>query len=438
MQVVPVEEQLAYGEVVGVTEQPAPASGVVVGVLTEQPGASSGGAARGSLEFLGRWNEKRSDRAMPIKLKAERETETMVRVALGKLVDELVQTNASSGILAIGNWRESRGGDRNRVIVTVWGFSWSASLDDASYQRHGEAQLAAEEEEKKAENATRFADFEGVVDDFGDEDQIAVYRVTLPSRGLDPDKWVGRPPPPAPEELYTGPRSDELVCTEEISGDYSAACACVHGLPVSCNSMTVVPLGADTIETWRTGCVFFPPFIGPVAEGAVRTRNPGTNAFLNPQNPPFNPDPNSNLMTFSADGTARATQGCGSFKKRPGSQKRAFQKVETRDLAGKWCGLRFVPFVPCWPLSFMLCTTKTALNEDQYEESGLAWILGLPGCMCGTRTRIYVNGHPTNGFAGALLNDNDPDLVDQWHRDPGCAGSFMDGGLFTFFAKKVG
>ena len=70
-----MEEQPKYGVVVGVTEQPAP-SGVVVGVLTEQPGASSGGAARGvvdqtlamldgladeggrgSLEFLGRWNE---------------------------------------------------------------------------------------------------------------------------------------------------------------------------------------------------------------------------------------------------------------------------------------------------------------------------------------------------------------------------------------------
>ena len=99
---VPVEDQQNYGEVVGVTEQPAPASGVVVGVLTEQPapvsgvvvgvvteqpGASSGGAARGvvdqtlamldgladeggrgSLESLGRWNEKRFDNAMPIKL----------------------------------------------------------------------------------------------------------------------------------------------------------------------------------------------------------------------------------------------------------------------------------------------------------------------------------------------------------------------------------
>ena len=148
----------------------------------------------------------------------------------------------------------------------------------------------------------------------------------------------------------------------------------------------------------------------------------------------FSAEQNSDLMTFSADGTARATQGCGSFKKRPGSQKRAFRKVETRDLAGRWCGLEINPFVPCWPLSFMLCTTKTALNEDRYEESGLGCLLCLP-CIpiCGTRTRIYVNGHPTNGFRGALLNDIDPNLVDQWHRDPGCAG-----GHPAYFAKKVG
>ena len=57
MQVVPMEEQPKYGVVVGVTEQPAP-SGVVVGVVMEQPGASEGReGGRGSLEFLGRWNE---------------------------------------------------------------------------------------------------------------------------------------------------------------------------------------------------------------------------------------------------------------------------------------------------------------------------------------------------------------------------------------------
>tara|TARA_B100001287_G_C22444629_1_gene417591 strand:+ start:140 stop:331 length:192 start_codon:yes stop_codon:yes gene_type:complete len=40
------------------------------------------------------------------------------------------------------------------------------------------------------------------------------------------------------------------------------------------------------------------------------------------------------------------------------------------------------------------------------------------------KTRQYVNGHPTNGFASA------GDIY--WYRDPGCAGGPL------FFAKKAG
>ena len=453
MQVVPVEEEPVTGVVVGVvTEQPGPSSGVVDQTLAMLDGLADEGG-RGSLEFLGRWNDKRDDRAMPVKLTDVRDTVPMVRVAFCKLVDELVQNNASSGTLAISNRKEvyhddEYGKDRE---FTAWDIFWSASPDDLSYQRHGavkqagrlEAQLAAAEAKKSI--AFAFADFKGVVDDFGGEDQIAVYRVTLPSRGLDPDKWVGRPPPPAPEELYTGPRRDGLLSTDEISGEYSApGCICAggpglyKGCPVIkfCNSMSVVPLGADTIETWRASCCFLPPFIGPVAYGEVRTRDPGTNAF--------------DGMTFSADGTAKS--GCGCFKKRPGSQKRAFHKVETRDLAGKWRRCGCAPFVPCWPLTQFRWTEKTALNQDRYEESGHCCCLALPlpcSVESTTRTRVYVNGHPTNGFYDDgtwyrydawyyddatgrwFVQYHNPDHI-EWHRDAGCAGDSCS------FAKKVG
>ena len=134
-------------------------------------------------------------------------------------------------------------------------------------------------------------------------------------------------------------------------------------------------------------------------------------------------------MTFSADGTAK--HGCGNLKKRRTSQKRAFHKVETRDLAGKWRGCGCSLFVQFWPFSFISCTRKTALDEDRYEVSEISCCLCLPCSDSGTRTRVYVNGHPTNGFA----EDDNGDT--HWHRDPGCAGSFRDG-LCTFFAKKVG
>ena len=183
--------------------------------------------------------------------------------------------------------------------------------------------------------------------------------------------------------------------------------------------MTVVPLRADVVETWRTGCVFFPPWIGPMVEPGVRTRKPGTNAFLNEQNSDL-------ITTFSADGTAK--QGCGSYKKRPGSQKRAFQKVDARDLAGKWLGCVCIPIPLAWPFSPVFCITKKALNEDQYEESGCCCVLGLPPCPHRKlRTRIYVNGHPTNGFAS---DGGKMEIL--WYRDPGCAAGPL------FFAKKVG
>ena len=127
-------------------------------------------ARKGSVEFLGRWNDKRDDRAMAVKLSvyhkdtAKIDTVTMVRVALGRLVDELVQNGASSGILAI--WGQGE-------------FSWSASPDDVSYQRHGFVGMQSDQRQN-----IRFADFEGVVDDFGAGLQMAVYRVTLPSGGL--------------------------------------------------------------------------------------------------------------------------------------------------------------------------------------------------------------------------------------------------------------
>ena len=185
--------------------------------------------------------------------------------------------------------------------------------------------------------------------------------------------------------------------------------------------MTVMPHGPDAIETWHTGCQFLPPLmVAPFAGGEVLPRTVkgtgntqlGTNAFGD--------------MTFSADGTARATEGCGSYKKRPGSQKRSFQKVETRDLAGKWCGCWFVggilTFMGFWP--FCCWTTKRALNQDQYEESGSCCVLGLPfPCpyKAKTHSRKYVHGHPTNGFDDGMR-----------YRDPGCAGRDC------FFAKKVG
>ena len=247
--------------------------------------------------------------------------------------------------------------------------------------------------------------------------------VAVQPQRVHPEPRPRRPPPPlALEGLYTGPRSDGLLSTEEISGDYRRIC-----FPFDCRWLTVVPHGPDMIETWSQGfcCIPCLGFFGPAeVHAGVQTRNPGTNRF--------------GSISF-AHGTASIwTQDKEGetehlFKKLPHPQKRAFHKIDARDLAGKWCSCFCVPCVPAWPFFGILCTTKKALDEDRYEESGLCCWLGLPIPVCQTRTRKYVHGHPTNGFHkdGA----GDPNNV-AWHRDPGCAGACA--GLSTFFAKKVG
>jgi len=393
------EELVVAGEVVAeVIEREAPAEG---GAGANADASKPETAQVGSVEFLGRWNEKKVDPAMPVKMRGY---DVSPRFAFGKLVEELVQKNAPSGIFAI-----SEESYYKRI-------SWSASPDDVSYQRHGEAQLAAMEVKKRSpgEEPLLFADLEGVVDDFGasctcghkgvcgcgpplEGPHIAVYRVTPPRGGLDPDKWVGRPPPPAPEDLYTGPRDDGLLSTDEISGEYMIANSCFDFLLAGLfKSMTVVPYGPDTIDVWHSKSNCLPPFVcGSEANNYIWTRKPGTNKF--------------GCMTFSADGTAEwpplhIDDSTDRFKKRPTSQKRTFQKVDARDLAGDWRGCWCSQCVVCWPLSSSTWTTKKALDEDRYEESGRRCGLLPPWSIpAETYTRRYYDdgggrSYPTNGF----------------------------------------
>ena len=368
------------------------------------------GEAVGSLEFIGLWKEntqqgQEDNRLMPIKMQgsANRDWETgdrfttQLRVAFGRLVDDLVRNKVPSGILVISKWTETHYDD-GVTFSTKFGISWSASPDDESYQRLGLISMQAPQRTN-----IRFPDFEGAIDVSGDlaSEANAVYRVTLPRGGLDPWKWVSRPPPPAPADLYTGPRDDGLLSTGEISGEYGGSS--IWGW----ESMTVVPLGADVIETWSSNLSWAPPFFaGPRMGGRAWTRKQHTNDFVQNAYPAYSitcsPDEISPHTAPRFPGASDPSFGfdClrSTLKKDPHAQKPSFRKVETKDLAGKWCegsGMFYL---------FGLCyTTKKALNEDQYEESGQrGCCMFLPVCsFCNEpeiRTRIYVNGHPTNGF----------------------------------------
>ena len=164
----------------------------------------------------------------------------------------------------------------------------------------------------------------------------------------------------------------------------------------------MVPHGPDVIEQWGW-CWFMTLCLG----GEVRVRNPGTNSFRHWKDP-------NNVTTFTPGG---ASNGPSCLCKTGSSTTPlAFQLVDTKDIEGSWCCC-------CWtlvPLALTgwACFTKKALDEDTLQQSGCAWLWLIPLTVQGfneVRTRLYVNGHPTNGFAKG-------DNID-WYRDSGCVGN---------------
>ena len=252
-------------------------------------------------------------------------------------------------------------------------------------------------------------------------------------------KGKNRPPSPAPDLL---PGYDGLLSTDDISGDYRGSC-----FGSLCTSMIVVPLGADLIEVRKSYWFCLPPlFVGPYGDGDVWIRNPNTNVFYRNRYGHGAKD-GSDVVTFSADGTATAKL-CfqNSYQKKAVSQKRTFQKVDTGDLAGTWCSCMYYTCVPlCCLLGGCLCTTKKALNQDQYEESGCGCRLAPPFIVLPrrddpgragpyTRTRFYANGHPTNGFyAGIFEPPESQQNFIRWYSD----ASYGAGGEPGIFSKKL-
>ena len=266
-----------------------------------------------------------------------------------------------------------------------------------------------------------------------------------PTRGsVEATGKENRPPSPAPADLrlVSTDDSDRLLSTDDISGDYRGSC-----FGSLCTSMIVVPLGADLIEVKKSYWFCLPPlFVGPYGDGDVWIRNPNTNVFYRKRYGHGAKD-GSDVVTFSADGTATAKL-CfqNSYQKKAVSQKRTFQKVDTGDLAGTWCSCMYYPVVPLFFCTTgCLCTTKKALDEDRYEESGCGCSLVPPFIVLPrrddpgragpyTRTRFYANGHPTNGFyAGIFEPPESQQNFIRWYSD----ASYGAGGEPGIFSKKL-
>ena len=191
---------------------------------------------------------------------------------------------------------------------------------------------------------------------------------------------------------YSGPRSDGLLSTDEISGNYCCCC-----FPMGFGATSVFPHGPDVIEQWGW-CWFTTLCIG----GEVRIRNPGTNSFRHWKDP-------NNVTTFTR---GQACNGLSCLCRTGSRRPLAFQLVDTKEIEGCWCCV-------CWMHTIAWsCFQKAAVDKDKLNHSGCAWILLLPLLPFNeVRTRLYVNGHPTNGFYGP-----DPNNID-WYRDGGCVGN---------------
>ena len=369
------------------------------------------------------------EEAVPVEAEAESEL-----VVAGEVVPEIVEGEegvATEPVIA----SETIERDAPEEGAADEPRGWLSSLFGARRESGAEADAEAsksEIEQAAGEAMPEVMEREAPSEGWRAEVALGLTRGSVEATG----KGKNRPPSPAPADLrlVSTDDSDRLVSTDEISGDYRGSC-----FGSLCTSMTVEPLGADLIEVRKSYWWFLPPlFVGPYVEGDVWIRNPDTNAFRRFKDP--NPE-STNVTTFSADGTARKPSE-GIYKKRPGSQKRAFQKVETRDLEGCWCSCCCNPFVPCWPFSPCLCTRKKALNEDQYVESGCGFSLAPffivlprrddPGrAPPNTKTRFYANGHPTNGFYDGIFfaGPDQPLYFTRWYSDASCG--YSDLGVFS-------
>ena len=128
-------------------------------------------------------------------------------------------------------------------------------------------------------------------------------------------------------------------------------------------------------------------------------------------------------MTFSADGRISGApfSGADGYKRSQPCWGDG-RKVAAKDFEGNWFGCHWFPlgFPLCVaPFSHCVWSTKKALNEDQYEESGCLFMVVFPICLPlgyppRRYTRRYVKGHPTNGF------DNPSQFGLRWYRGSGC------------------
>ena len=408
---------------------PTPTQPVVASDVMARGKATAGG----KVEFAGVWKSAMSQKmAHATYGNDEWGNAFQVRRAFAYLVADLVRTGTSSGIIAVSKTQMPMFYVATMMPVT-YKVSWSADSDDECYKKKGLVGMDPDQIPGftgSTGEGIRFDGFDGAIDVVGGESQAAVYRVTLPDGGFDQSAIAALIPRLPEDQLYSGPRSDNLLSTDDISGDYgpgASICCCIPMMPMQasrCGSMTVVPHGPDMVEVFWSDC-------GLGASGGILPRSTlprsGENSFLS-----FKFVRNGMV---SRGGLAEDCPCCcpPDWSKKPTPTKIAFEKVEPKDMEGVWKGYFLPPAWFCPPHCLLVrsvTSTKKAIDQDRYEETGVGTcVLPIQGCdntFTTMRTRLYVNGHPTNGFAeeggGGI----------EWFRD-----STYEGTAGFYFAKKI-
>ena len=208
-----------------------------------------------------------------------------------------------------------------------------------------------------------------------------------------PGQWVGRPPPLAPEDLYTGPRSDGLLSTDEISGDYRC-CYFPFLWPFDDRGAARARHDRDV----DYGLFFFPAFIGPMRGRRGPDAQPGHQCVSRPADP--GPEQNRDVL-----GRRHGHTRMRSFKKRRDLAETGLPKGRCEGPRGQMARLR----LPSACAVFCLADFRpfSALRRRRSTRTSTRSRDAVVFCVCRfdpvesrTHTRKYVNGHPTNGFAG--------------------------------------
>ena len=183
-------------------------------------------------------------------------------------------------------------------------------------------------------------------------------------------------------DRYSGPRSDGLLSTDEISGNYCCCC-----FPLGFGATTVMPHGPDVIEQWSVWkwCWF--------TTGSRRSASAAKCAYEIRARIAFG---TGKIPTTRTTFARRASNGPSCLCKTGSRTPLAFQLVDTKDIEGSWCCC-------CWMhIDRLVLLPEAGIGQRQNSTTRAA--RGYCCCPCCRSTKCArastSTATPRSGFYG--------------------------------------